>query len=82
MLRYICHSGAINYNEPKCISFGGASADEAVGREIVRILEPIGMEAALRAIEDDADARSDVFRQHEIALEPRTLRGASRVAAV
>ncbi len=69
VLRYICHSGAINYNEPKCISFGGASADEAVGREIVRILEPIGMEAALRAIEDDADARSDAVRQHEIALE-------------
>ena len=69
VLRYVCHSGAINYNEPKCISFGGASVDEAVGGEFVRILEPIGLEAALRAIEEDADAGSDAVRQHEIALE-------------
>ena len=69
VLRYICHSGMINHNEPKCISFSGAPADEAVGREIVRILEPIGLEAALRVIEDDANAGSEAVRQHEIALE-------------
>ena len=68
-VRYVCNSGAVNYNEPKCISAGGLSADEAVGREIVRVLEPIGMEAALRAIEEDADAGSEAVRQHEIALE-------------
>ena len=69
VLRYICHSGMINHNEPKCISFSGAPADEAVGREIVRILEPIGLEAAVRVIEDDANAGSEAVRQHEIALE-------------
>ena len=69
VLRYICHSGMINYNEPKCISFSGAPADEAVGGEILRVLEPIGMEAALRVIEDDANAGSEAVRQHEIALE-------------
>ena len=69
VLRYTCRSGVINYNEPKCISFGGAPADEAVGREIVRILEPIGLEAALRVIEDDAETGSEAVRQHEIALE-------------
>lgn len=69
VLRYICHSGVINHNEPKCISFGGRAADEAVGREMVRILEPIGLEAALRAIEDDAETGSEVVRQHEIVLE-------------
>ncbi len=70
VLRYICNSGAaFNCNEPKCVSFGGRPADEAVGREIVRVLEPIGLEAALRVIEDEADAGSDAVRQHEIALE-------------
>ena len=69
VLRYVCHSGAINYNEPKCISFGGLPADEAVGREIIRILEPIGLEAAVRVIEDNLEAESEAVRQHEIALE-------------
>ena len=69
VLRYVCRSGAVNYNEPKCISFSGAPADEAVGGEILGVLEPIGMEAALRVIEDDANGRSEAVRQHEIALE-------------
>ena len=69
VLRYICKSGVINHNEDKCISFSGAPADEAVGGEIVRILEPIGMDAALRAIEADANAELETIRQHEIALE-------------
>ena len=69
VLRYICNSGVINHNEKKCISFSGAPADEAVGGEIVRILEPIGMDAALRAIEADASAELETIRQHEIALE-------------
>ena len=69
VLRYICNSGVINHNEKKCISFSGTPADEAVGGEIVRILEPIGMDAALRAIEADANAELETIRQHEIALE-------------
>ena len=67
--RYVCQSGVINHNEPKCISFGGAAADQAVGGEILRVLEPIGMEAALRFIDDDATVRSEAVRQREIALE-------------
>ena len=70
VLRYACRSGMINHNEPKCISFVGMSADEAVGREIVRILEPIGLEAALRVIEDDAETETEAVRQHEIAHSP------------
>ena len=69
VLRYICNSGVINHNEPKCVSFGGAPADDAVGGEILRVLEPVGLEAALRAIEDDAGTGSEAVRQHEVALE-------------
>ena len=68
VLRYVCR-GALNSTGAVCISFGGLSVDEAVGREIVRILEPIGLEAALRAITDDAEAGSEAVRQHEIVLE-------------
>ena len=69
VLRYVCR-GAANYSAGSvCISFGGLSVDEAVGREIIRILEPIGIEAAHRAIEDDAETRSEAVRQHEIVLK-------------
>ena len=68
VLRYVC-KGALNSNGQVCISFGGLSVDEAVGGEIVRILEPVGLEAALRAIADDAEAGSETVRQHEIVLE-------------
>ena len=68
VLRYACR-GELNTTGKTCISFGGLPVDEAVGREIVRILEPVGLEASLRAIEDDAEAGSEAVRQHEIALE-------------
>ena len=66
-VRYACNFGNINYGEAKCISFGGRSADEAVGGALLRALEPIGVEASLRAIEDDCRARSDAVRQAELA---------------
>lgn len=68
VLRYVCR-GAVNSNGTACISFGGLSVDEAASGEIVRILEPVGLEAALRAIEEDADSGSEAVRQHEIVLE-------------
>ncbi len=67
--RYICSSGVIDHNEPKCIPFGGAPADDAVGGEILRVPGPVGLEAALRVTEDDAGTGSEAVRQHGIALE-------------
>ena len=65
VLRYVCRSGNLNQDEKTCISVGGRLADAAVGGEIVRVLQPIGMDAALRAIEDS----SETVRQTELALE-------------
>lgn len=69
VLRYVCRSGHLNHGEKACISFGGRPADAAVGDEIVRILQPIGLDAALRAIEDSARETSETVRQTELALE-------------
>jgi len=35
----------------RCISFGSLRVDQAVGAEVVRLLKPLGIEAALQAIE-------------------------------
>jgi len=65
--RYSCHD---NKRDPRlCISFGALSVDNAVSTEVLRRLQPLGIEAALQAIEDHKTANSDVRRQVELALE-------------
>ncbi len=68
--RYHCRGAAINHGEAHaCISFGSLRVDEAVSREVLNLLGPIGVKAALHAVEqrgDDQDARR---RQLELALE-------------
>ena len=52
-----------------CISFGALRVDEAVGAEIVRLLQPLGVEAAVRAIADSEHQTAEKQRQIELALE-------------
>src|SRR5215469_797262 len=33
---------------PRCISFGGLRSDNAVGTEVLRVLKPLGIDAAVR----------------------------------
>ena len=37
VLRYACHRGALDYGEPRCISFGGLLVDEAMAKELLRV---------------------------------------------
>jgi hypothetical protein len=47
--RYACRRGSLDNGEPRCIAFGGRSADEAIEGELLRVLEPAAIEAALEA---------------------------------
>ena len=67
--RYACGNGAVNRGDDKCIAFSGRRVDEAVGGALLRALEPVAMEAVLRAVEEDREAKSDAVRQAELALE-------------
>ena len=49
--RYSCRGAAINHGAGKCISFGGLKVDRQVEREILRVIEPASIEAALAAVE-------------------------------
>jgi hypothetical protein len=48
-LRYSCARGYLDNGEPKCIGVGGIPLDEAIGREVVRVVGPAPIEAAVRA---------------------------------
>ena len=54
--------GLIRSADP-CISFGALRVDQAVGAEIVRVLQPIGVEAAMRAITEHEQQAGE--QQHE-----------------
>lgn len=67
--RYHCRGAQFNHGTDPCISFGSLRVDLAVGAEVVRLLQPLGIEAALQAIERREVETGDRRRQVELALE-------------
>lgn len=67
--RYNCDATRRNPSVDPCISFGALRVDEAVGAEIVRLLQPLGVEAAIHAITECEHQSGEKQRQLELALE-------------
>ena len=68
-LRYTCCRGWLDSAQPRCIGFGGRAVDEAVGRELLRVVQPAAIEAALMAAEEQAHQRDEVLAALERDLE-------------
>ena len=69
VLRYSCSRGWLDNGQPRCIAFGGVAVDAAIGRELLRVLEPAAIEAALMAHEEQAHKRDEVLAALERDLE-------------
>ena len=67
--RYYCQGARVNHGVERCISFGGLRADHAVGAEVLRVLKPLGVDAALRALQAQRSEASAAQRQLELALQ-------------
>ena len=67
-VRYNCRGAHINHGAERCISFGGLRVDAAVAAETLRLLAPLGIEAALRAIDAATKDAGEARRQVELAL--------------
>lgn len=67
--RYSCDAKRSNPGGDPCISFGALRVDEVVGGEIVRLLQPLGVEAAIQAITQREQQTGEKQRQIELALE-------------
>ena len=52
VLRYSCIRGWLDNGEPRCIAFGGITVDEVISKEILRVVQPLAMEASVLARED------------------------------
>ena len=76
-LRYDCKGARINHGTGHCISFGGLRADQRVAEEVLRRLQPLGIRAALEAIERQVQLSHEAIRHKELALEQARVRGRS-----
>ena len=68
--RYTCNDADLNHAaRTKCIAFGNMRVDAAVSAEVVRIISPLALDAALQLIADRERAGAERLRQSELALE-------------
>jgi DNA invertase Pin-like site-specific DNA recombinase len=67
--RYNCYGARMNHGTERCISVSGLSIDAAVAKEVLRVLRPLGTEAAVKAIESQSSETTAVERQLELALQ-------------
>lgn len=76
--RYECHRGRLDNMEKKCISFGGLSIDAAVSREILRVVQPCAVEAAVLAVAQEIHRRDEFI--NALLLELKAARYAEGLA--
>jgi DNA invertase Pin-like site-specific DNA recombinase len=69
VLRYCCWRGFLDNGEPRCIAFGGVPADEAIGREVLRVVQPAAIEAAILASEEQTQKHDQVVAALQRDLE-------------
>lgn len=69
VIRYQCSGYLLNRDCACCVMFGGLRADRLVSEQLVQALGPIGIEAAIEAIESLQGASDDRIQQKVLALE-------------
>jgi len=67
--RYSCYGARTNHGTARCISISGLSIDAAVSAEVLRVLKPLGIDAAVKAIECQTRETSAAQRQLELSLQ-------------
>jgi hypothetical protein len=68
--RYVCNDASVNHGRrTKCIAFGNMRVDAAVSAEVLSLIAPLGLDAALQAIADRERASTERLQQIELALE-------------
>lgn len=68
-LRYACQGAMINHGTGRCISFGGLKAERLIENELLQRLEPLGIQAALAALDRQGQCNDERIAQKQLALE-------------
>jgi DNA invertase Pin-like site-specific DNA recombinase len=67
--RYVCGGSRVERGSAPCLSAGGLRLDEAVAREALAVIQPVGIEAALQALDQLADVNDQKRDALSLALE-------------
>jgi excisionase family DNA binding protein len=67
--RYNCGGAFMHHGATRCISVSGSTIDAAVVKEVLRVVKPFGVEAAVKAIEAQSSETTAVERQLELSLQ-------------
>ena len=68
-IRYQCSGYLLNRDRECCVMFGGLRADRLVADQLLQALAPLGIEAALEAIDSLQGANDERVQQKVLALE-------------
>lgn len=68
-LRYSCQRRALDYAEPLCQSFGGASLEELVSQQVLEAVTPASLELSCHAAEECERQRAELDDQWKLRLE-------------
>ena len=69
VLRYACHRSRLDNGERPCISFAGMAVDDAISSEILTVLQPAAVEAAVLASEQQRHQQDEILSVLERELE-------------
>lgn len=69
VIRYQCSGYLLNRETACCVMFGGLRADRAVSEQLLQCLTPLGIDAAIEAIDTLQGASDDRIRQKALAVE-------------
>ena len=67
--RYVCHRAWLDKGEPRCIGFGGARVDAVIAAQLLRVVQPAAIEAAILAHGEEANRQNEVRAALERDLE-------------
>lgn len=67
--RYHCSGARLNHGTARCISVSGLSIDAVVANEVLRVLKPLGIGAAVKAIETQSSEVTAGERQQQLSLQ-------------
>jgi len=65
---YNCYGAHVNHGAARCITISGLSIDAAIAKEVLSVLRPLGVEAAVKAIETQSNETTAAERQLELSL--------------
>ena len=69
VIRYQCGGYILDREAKCCIGFGGLSADRMVAERVLECLRPLGIQAAIQAIENLQDDEDERVHHKELALQ-------------